>query len=93
MLCWRYLSEFSGSLFPRTRWRAQRGSPAPLMYHLWPLMTISFPSWRMVVRMFVASEDATATSVSLRSVRCDEEHTEALRHRERRPSLAVQKRH
>ena len=79
MLCWRYLSELSGSLLPRTRWIAQRGSPAPLMYleepslgkglravgaqstyHLCPFITISPPSWRMVVRMFVASDEATA---------------------------------
>merc|ERR1740130_1713024 len=36
---------------------------APLMYHLWPLMTYSSPSRSMVELMFVASEDATPGSV------------------------------
>jgi len=48
-----------------TRCTLLRGSPAPEIHHLWPLMTISFvfSSRTIEVRMLVASELATPCSV------------------------------
>ena len=43
--------------------KAQRGSPAPLVHHFWPLIAISSPTTSHVAFMFVASLDATAGSV------------------------------
>ena len=43
--------------------KRQRGSPAPLVHHFWPLSTISSPSSSAVAFMFVASLEATAGSV------------------------------
>ena len=63
-------------LLPITRWTAQRGSPAPEIHpaasarprgvaneHLWPLITMSLPSLRIDVWMFVASDEAMPFSV------------------------------
>ena len=41
----------------------QRGDPAPLVHHLWPLTTYSSPSRSMRDSMLVASELATPGSV------------------------------
>ena len=41
----------------------QRGSVAPVVYHLRPLMTYSSPSRRITLPMLVASDDATSGSV------------------------------
>ncbi len=41
----------------------QRGSPAPLVHHFWPLRTTSSPSTSQVAFMLVASLEATAGSV------------------------------
>jgi hypothetical protein len=62
---------------------------------LCPLMTISSPSRRMEVLMFVASDEATGTSVSVTGT-CrafiNERHTASFSHAKRRPDLAVHKR-
>lgn len=50
--CWCLVAEVS--LLPMTRWTLLRGSPAPEIHHLWPLMTISLPSMRIEVWMLVA---------------------------------------
>eukprot|EP01137_Pigoraptor_chileana_P010535 Opistho-2@60338 len=52
-----------GSERPRTIASLHRGSIAPEIQCLWPLMTISSPTRSIRVEMFVASEDATAGSV------------------------------
>lgn len=63
-------------------------------YHLWPLITISLPSWRIVVRMFVASEEATARACQLvLSVGLQGRLTETLGHREGGADLTVEEGH
>ena len=62
-------------------------------YHLWPLMTISLPSWRMVVWMLVASDEATSHIVNSRSemhVQCI--RTKPLSHGKRGSNLAIEER-
>ena len=41
----------------------QRGSPAPEVHHLRPLITYASPSRVMLARMLVASDEATSGSV------------------------------
>ena len=53
----------SGSVTPMTMVTLQRGSPAPLLHHLHPLITYESPSRVMLQEMFVASLDATPGSV------------------------------
>ena len=60
--CWRCVGA-SGSVLPITISTRQRGSAAPLIHHLRPLMTYSSPSRTIRVSMLVASELATAGSV------------------------------
>src|SRR5947207_12878799 len=60
--CCRYLWAV-GSVLPMKIATLQRGSPAPDVHHLVPLMTYSSPSRRMLDWMLVASDDATAGSV------------------------------
>lgn len=51
----------TGTADPPARRVEQRSdSQRGRLYHLCPLITISLPSWRIEVRMFVASEDETA---------------------------------
>ena len=59
----------SGSVLPMTTKTLQRGSAAPVIHHLRPLMTYSSPSRTMRVSMFVASEVATAGSVIAKAER------------------------
>src|SRR5262252_8645499 len=47
----------------------QRGSPAPDVHHLRPLITYSSPFRRMLERMLVASEEATSGSVMAKQER------------------------
>src|SRR5258707_11076433 len=47
----------------------QRGSPAPELHHLRPLMTYSSPSRTIELCMLVASDDATAGSVMQKAER------------------------
>src|ERR1700760_4729449 len=47
----------------------QRGSGAPLVHHLRPLITYDSPSRTMLDSMLVASEDATAGSVIAKAER------------------------
>jgi hypothetical protein len=68
MLCceWRGAS---GSVLPMVMKTAQRGSAAPEVHHLWPLITYSSP-WRSIrVEMLVASADATSGSVIAKAER------------------------
>src|SRR5215208_3157707 len=52
-----------GSVLPIVMNTAQRGSAAPDIHHLWPLITYSSP-WRSIrVQMLVASDEATSGSV------------------------------
>ena len=60
---WRWWRSACGSVTPMKMRNLQRGSPAPLVHHFWPLMTISSPSTSQVAFMLVASLDATAGSV------------------------------
>ena len=53
----------SGLVTPMTMATLQRGSPAPLLHHLRPLITYESPSRVMLQEMFVASLDATPGSV------------------------------
>lgn len=53
----------SGLVTPMTMATLQRGSPAPLLHHLRPLITYESPSRVMVQEMLVASLDATPGSV------------------------------
>ena len=53
----------SGLVTPMTMVTLQRGSPAPLLHHLHPLITYESPSRVMLQEMFVASLDATPGSV------------------------------
>jgi hypothetical protein len=48
---------------------AQRGSAAPEIHHLWPLMTYSLPCRSMRVAMLVASDEATSGSVIAKAER------------------------
>ena len=66
--CWRCVSA-SGSVLPMTTKTLQRGSAAPEIHHLRPLMTYSSPSRTMRVSMFVASQEATAGSVIAKAER------------------------
>src|SRR5580700_11643751 len=58
-----------GSVLPMKIDILQRGSPAPLDHHLWPLITYSSPSRTMLDSMLVASDDATFFSVMLKQDR------------------------
>ncbi len=60
--CWRCRSA-SGSVLPITMKISAAGLIAPVIHHLRPLTTYSSPSRRIVVEMFVASEEATSGSV------------------------------
>ena len=60
--CWRCVAAV-GSVLPMTTSSRQRGSAAPEVHHLRPLMTYSSPSRSIRVSMFVASLLATAGSV------------------------------
>ena len=60
--CCRWVAA-SGSVLPITTSSLQRGSAAPVLHHLRPLMTYSSPSRSMRVSMLVASLEATAGSV------------------------------
>ena len=60
--CWRWVAA-SGSVLPITISSRQRGSAAPEIHHLRPLMTYSSPSRSMRVSMLVASLLATRGSV------------------------------
>ena len=53
----------SGLVTPMTMATLQRGSPAPLLHHLRPLIMYESPSRVMVQEMLVASLDATPGSV------------------------------
>jgi hypothetical protein len=53
----------AGWLLPMKIAIRQRGSPAPEIHHLWPVMTYSSPSRMMLDRMLVASDEATSGSV------------------------------
>ena len=53
----------SGSVLPMKMATLHRGSPAPEVHHLRPLMTYSSPRRSMLARMLVASEEATSGSV------------------------------
>src|ERR1051325_4327671 len=57
----------AGSVLPIKMAILQRGSPAPDVHHLWPLMTYSSPSrvisCSMLDLILVASDDATSGSV------------------------------
>ncbi len=68
MLCceWRAAS---GSVFPMVMKTAQRGSAAPEIHHLRPLMTYSSPWRSMRVAMLVASLEATSGSVIAKAER------------------------
>src|SRR4051812_27261090 len=46
-----------------------RGSPAPVVHHLVPLITYESPSRAMLDRIFVASDDATPGSVMAKQER------------------------
>src|SRR2546430_3945741 len=59
----------SGLVLPITIRILQRGSPAPEVHHLRPLMTYASPSRRMLVWMLVASEEATSGSVIAKAER------------------------
>ena len=61
--CWRWRLGLSGSVLPIRIMIRQRGSSAPDVYHLRPLITYSSPSRRISVSMLVASDDATSISV------------------------------
>ena len=55
-------------------------------------MTISLPSWWMVVRMLVASDEATIRAISSRrEIHVDDMRTKTLGHGKRGPNLAVEK--
>src|SRR5256885_10955914 len=69
MLCCECLGA-SGSVLPMVMKTWQRGSPAPEIHHLWPLITYSSPWRSMRVQMLVASEEATSGR--------SEEHTSEL---------------
>ena len=53
--CWRWRSGLSGSVLPMKMQILQRGSVAPVVYHLCPLMTYSSPSRTIELSMLVAS--------------------------------------
>ena len=53
----------AGSVLPMKMQILQRGSVAPVVYHLCPLMTYSLPSLTIDACTLVASLDATAGSV------------------------------
>ncbi len=59
----------SGSVLPMKMKTLQRGSPAPLVHHLRPLMTYSSPWRSMRAEMLVASDEATAGSVIAKALR------------------------
>ena len=68
MLCCECLGA-SGSVLPMVMKTWQRGSPAPEIHHLWPLITYSSPWRSMRVQMLVASEEATSGSVMAKAER------------------------
>ncbi|MNQ16376.1 hypothetical protein D3C85_293740 [compost metagenome] len=68
MLCCECLGA-SGSVLPMVTNTAQRGSAAPEIHHLWPLMTYSSPWRSMRVAMLVASLEATSGSVIAKAER------------------------
>ena len=59
----------AGSVLPMTISTAQRGSIAPLVHHLRPVMTYSSPSRSIRVAMLVASLLATSGSVIAKAER------------------------
>ena len=68
MLCCECLGA-SGSVLPMVMKTAQRGSAAPEVHHLWPLITYWSPSRLMLVEMLVASAEATSGSVMAKAER------------------------
>ncbi len=59
----------SGSVLPMMMKTLQRGSPAPEVHHLRPLITYSSPWRSMRVSMLVASDEATSGSVMAKAER------------------------
>ena len=74
MLCCLYLCA-SGSVLPMKMQILQRGSPAPDVHHLRPLMMQVSPSTSMRARILVASEDATSGSVMAKQDRISPERS------------------
>src|SRR5262245_35727302 len=58
-----------GSVLPMKMAILHRGSPAPDVHHLWPLMTYQSPSRMMRDWILVASEEATSGSVMAKQER------------------------
>ena len=67
--CWRWRLGWSGSVLPMKIRISQRGSGAPEVHHLRPLITYSSPSRSTRASMFVASDEATAGSVIAKAER------------------------
>jgi hypothetical protein len=61
--CWLWRLGLSGSVLPMKMRILQRGSGAPEVHHLRPLMMYSSPLRSMRASMLVASDEATAGSV------------------------------
>lgn len=72
MDCWRCVGAVL-SVLPMKMDILQRGSIAPEIHHLRPLITYSSPSRVMSDSMLVASEDATAGSVMAKQERMSPE--------------------
>jgi len=67
---WRlWASGWSGAVLPMKIRISQRGSGAPEVHHLRPLITYSSPSRTMLASMLVASDEATPGSVIAKAER------------------------
>ena len=67
--CWLWRLAWSGSVLPMKIRISQRGSGAPEVHHLRPLITYSSPSRSTRASMLVASDEATAGSVMAKAER------------------------